>query len=137
MLGMVWGGIIVLMGMSSLCRAYLVRRVPIDSVTWWQGTAIYQQAERKYGPDDDDEDDQEEEEEDRGVIDNFKSFQLQTNRRHQCEPDIASREEEEEEKKNAKAVDEEDWNVEDFRKNIQHEFQILGGGGSESGTTMV
>merc|ERR1719162_1312268 len=58
MLGMVWGGIIVLMGMSSLCRAYLVRRIPIGSVTWWQGTAIYQQAERKYGPDNDDEDDQ-------------------------------------------------------------------------------
>ena len=149
MLGMVWGGIIVLMGMSSLCRAYLVRRIPICSLTWWQGTAIYQQAERKYGPDEE-EDDQEEDEEDsseedpeeqdleeeetteklsttmalcrhrqnipdRGVFDNFKSLQLQ----------------------NAKAVDEEDGNVEDFRKNLQHEFQILGGGGSESGTTMV
>ena len=163
MLGMVWGGIIVLMGMSSLCRAYLVRRIPICSLTWWQGTAIYQQAERKYGPDEE-EDDQEEDEEDsseedpeeqdleedetteelsttralcrrprrnipdRGVFDTLELLQLQTNRHHQCAPDID---------RNAKAVDDEDGNVEDFRKNLQHEFQILGGGGSDNGTTLV
>ena len=34
-------------------------------------------------------------------------------------------------------VDEEDGNVEDFRKNLQHEFPILGWGGSDSGTTLV
>ena len=42
--------------MASLCRAYLVQRILISSVTWWQGMAIYQHTERKYGPDNEDDD---------------------------------------------------------------------------------